>query len=131
MEYIDLVGLLAVLQFFAFGYYTGIARRDSGLKAPAMTGAEGFERMYRVQMNTLEMLVAFLPALFLATKYWPIPLIAVLGVAYLIGRHLYWRAYVRDPSTRALGFMISMAPTVILVVLGIVGAVLTIAGVKA
>lgn len=69
MAYVDLVGMLAVLQFFFFGFMTGAARRKSGLKAPAMTGSPKFERMYRVQTNTLETMVAFLPSLFIAAKY--------------------------------------------------------------
>ena len=43
----------------------------------AVTGHEGFERAYRVQMNTLELMVAFLPALFIAAKYWPQAWVAV------------------------------------------------------
>jgi glutathione S-transferase len=121
MQYIYLVAILAILQFLAFGALTGQARRDSGLKAPTMTGHDGFERMYRVQMNTLETLVAFLPSLFLAAQYWPAYVVAGLGLLYLIGRILYWRAYVADPSTRSLGFMLSMLPTIALAVLALVG----------
>lgn len=124
MEYVELVAILAVLQFFFFGAMTGRARRDSGLKAPAMTGDDGFERMYRVQMNTLETLVAFLPALFIASNYWSSALVAGLGLVYLIGRFIYWRAYVADPKTRTKGFMLSIFPTAILIVLSLVGIVL-------
>lgn len=126
MQYVDLVAVMAVLQFFFFGALTGRARRQSGLKAPAMTGHEGFERMYRVQMNTLETLVAFLPALFLAAKYWPPSIAAGLGAIYLIGRHIYWRAYVSDPKTRGAGFMLSMLPTLSLLILALVGIVLSL-----
>ncbi len=59
MQYVELVAVLAVVQYLAFGALAGQARRVSGLKAPAVTGDVGFERMYRVQMNTLETLVAF------------------------------------------------------------------------
>jgi glutathione S-transferase len=121
MPYIELVAILAVVQYLFFGAMTGQARRDSGLKAPTMTGHEGFERMYRVQMNTLETLVAFLPALFLASKYWPELVVAGLGSVYLIGRMLYWRAYVTNPSSRSTGFMLSIIPTGILVGLTLVG----------
>jgi glutathione S-transferase len=121
MPYIELVAILAVAQYLFFGAMTGQARRDSGLKAPTMTGHEGFERMYRVQMNTLETLVAFLPALFLASKYWPELVVAGLGSVYLIGRMLYWRAYVTNPSSRSTGFMLSIIPTGILVGLTLVG----------
>ncbi len=111
MLYVQLVAILAVVQYLVFGAFTGQARRESGLKAPTMTGHPGFERMYRVQMNTLETLVAFLPSLFLAAAYWPAYLVAGLGMVYLIGRILYWRAYVADPAKRAFGFMLSMVPT--------------------
>lgn len=124
MQYVELVAVLAVAQYLAFGVLTGKARGQSGLKAPAVSGHDGFERMYRVQMNTLETLVAFLPGLFLAARYWPAYLVAGLGVVYLIGRVIYWRAYVRDPSKRALGFMLSMVPTLGLCVLALVGIIM-------
>lgn len=121
MQYVELIALLAVLQFFFFGMMTGRARAKSGLLAPAMTGDEGFERMYRVQMNTLEVLVLFMPSLFIAAKYWPTMLVAGLGVVYLIGRFIYWRAYVGDPTNRALGFILSILPSIILAGLALVG----------
>jgi glutathione S-transferase len=121
MQYVELVAILAVVQYLAFGVLTGQARRVSGLKAPTMTGHDGFERMYRVQTNTLETLIAFLPSLFLAARYWPPYLVAGLGVVYLVGRVIYWRAYVSDPSTRSIGFMLSMIPTLSLCVLSLVG----------
>lgn len=126
MEYINLVAALAVLQFFFFGYMTGDARRKSGLKAPAVTGHPDFERMYRVQTNTLELIVAFLPALFIAAQYWSSTIISIIGLVYLVGRFVYWRAYIKNPAKRVLGFMLSMLPTLVLIVLSIVGAVTTI-----
>ncbi len=130
MAYVELVAIFALLQFFAFGALTGKARRLSGLKAPTMIGDEGFERMYRVQMNTLEMLIAFLPALFLAAKYWPALWVAGLGVVYLIGRHLYWRAYVSKPSTRGTGFMLTMVPTLALLALALLGVAMSLLSIK-
>lgn len=126
MPYIELVSVIAVIQFFFFGAMTGRARRLSGLKAPAMAGHEGFERMYRVQMNSLEMLVAFLPALLLAGRHWPTWLVAGLGLVYVVGRFVYWRAYVSDPETRGTGFMLSMLPTMALLGLALVGIVLAL-----
>lgn len=87
--------------------------------------------MYRVQMNTLELLVAFLPALFLAAKYWSAVVVAGLGVVYLIGRLIYWRAYVGDPSKRGTGFMLSIVPTISLSLGALVGICLAIIGIKA
>lgn len=131
MQYVELVAVLAVLQFISFAALTGSARGKSGLKAPAVTGHEGFERMYRVQMNTLELLIAFLPALFLAAKYWAPSLAAGLGAVYLIGRLIYWRAYVSDPSKRAVGFVLSMIPTMLLALMAFVGIILSLTGLRA
>lgn len=124
MELVDLVGILAVLQLLFFGVLTGSARVKSGIKAPAVTGDENFERMYRVQMNTLETLMVFLPALFIAVKYWSPLIVAGIGAIYLVGRLLYWRAYVTEPSKRGLGFMLSLLPTFALILMAIVGIVL-------
>ncbi|MGB7183475.1 MAG: MAPEG family protein [Burkholderiaceae bacterium] len=128
MQYVELVAVLAVFQFLLFGALAGRARGKSGLKAPAISGDVGFERMYRVQMNTLELLIAFLPALFLAAKYWPTPWIAGLGAIYLVGRFMYWRAYVSAPSTRGLGFMLSLLPTMLLAAAALLGIVQALFG---
>lgn len=122
MNYIDLVALLAVAQLVFFAVLVGRARGRYGVKAPAVSGHEGFERVYRVQMNTLELLVAFLPALFIAAKYWPQGWVAVAGAVYLVGRIIYWRSYTAAPASRGLGFALSMFPILALVIAGLVGA---------
>ncbi|WP_305806557.1 MAPEG family protein [Stenotrophomonas sp. YIM B06876] len=124
MHYVEVVAMLAVVQYLFFGALVGRARGRSGLKAPAVSGDEGFERIYRVQMNTLELLVAFLPALLVAAGFWPAPWVAGLGAVYLLGRLLYWRAYVAAPATRGLGFALSMLPTLVLLAMALAGAVL-------
>jgi len=121
MQYIELIAVVAVVQFLFFGAMAGKARTAAGLKAPAVVGDENFERAYRVQMNTLELLVAFIPVLLVAGNYWSNELVAGIGLIYLIGRFVYWRAYVTAPKTRALGFILSFMPIVILVILAFVG----------
>ncbi|MBD7987691.1 MAPEG family protein [Luteimonas sp. Sa2BVA3] len=122
MNHVDLVALLAVAQLVFFGVLVGRARGRYGVKAPATAGHEGFERAYRVQMNTLELMVAFLPALFIAAKYWPPAWVAVAGAVYLVGRLVYWRSYTAAPASRGLGFALSMMPILALVIGGIAGA---------
>jgi glutathione S-transferase len=56
--------------------------------------------------------------------------VAGLGVVYLIGRMIYWRSYVSDPSKRAFGFMLSMMPTLALVVLAVVGIFVSLFGMQ-
>ena len=131
MPIIELIAVLAVFQYLYFGYLVGKQRGISGLKAPAMTGHDGFERMYRVQMNTIEQMIAFLPALYLASLFWPAVVVAPLGVVYLVGRHLFWRAYVTDPATRSLGFGLTILPTLLLLVMALVGAVMGVFGLGA
>lgn len=130
MELVELVAIIAILQFLFFGVKTGKARAASGLKAPTMVGDEGFERMYRVQMNTLEVLIIFLPALFIAGKYWPSTLVAVIGLVYVFGRFMYWHAYVTRPKSRSFGFLLSIAPTIALILMSLLGIILTITGLK-
>ena len=124
MHYVHIVALLAIVQFIYFGILVGQARGKYGVKAPAMTGNEQFERVARVQMNTLEQLVCFLPALLMAAVYWPQVYVAALGVVYLVGRTIYQRAYVADPAKRGLGFLLTFLPTTLLALAGLAGAVM-------
>ena len=124
MALIEIVTALALLQYLLFSIRVGQARQKYGVMAPAVTGHEMFERAYRVQMNTLEVLVLFLPALWLPAQHWSPTLVAVLGAVYLVGRGLYARSYVRDPASRGPGFVLSMGPAVTLLIAGLVGAVL-------
>lgn len=126
MQYVELIVIIAVIQYLFFGVMTGQAREKYGVKAPATTGEDGFERMYRVQMNTLEMLVVFIPAIFIASDYWSPLLIAGLGLVYIIGRFIYWRAYVTEPKNRGLGFMLSLIPSMLLIVLSVVGIIMSL-----
>jgi len=119
---VDIVALLALLQFLFFGSLVGQARGRYGVKAPAVSGDERFERIYRVQMNTLELLVMLLPALYAAARYWPPGWVAAAGAVYLLGRMVYWRAYVADPKRRGPGFLLSIAPVFALVLAALAGA---------
>ena len=124
MSYVHIVALLAVVQFIIFGMLVGQARGKYGIAAPAMTGNEHFERAVRVQMNTLEQLICFLPALLLAAVYWPALYVAATGLVYLVGRTLYRQAYVTDPGKRGLGFLLTFLPTTLLTLAALVGAVM-------
>ncbi|MEP1555038.1 MAG: MAPEG family protein [Paraglaciecola sp.] len=123
MPYLELIAMLAISQYLFFGAMTGKARRKSGLAAPAISGSVEFEKMYRVQMNTLEMLVAFLPALFVAGQHQNPEWVAAIGCVYLLGRFIYWRAYISNPSSRTLGFMLTLIPIVVLAALAIFSVV--------
>jgi uncharacterized membrane protein YecN with MAPEG domain len=126
VAWIQLVTLLAVAQFFWFGSLVAKARVRYGVPAPATSGHEVFERYHRVHMNTLETLVLFLPSLWIAAQYWSPYWMAGLGAIYLIGRVVYLYGYVAEPKQRHSGYAISIAPTLILLLIGLYGAVGTL-----
>ena len=110
MNWLDLVTAVAIAQYIWFGVLVGQARGRYGVHAPAVTGHETFERYYRVQMNTLELLVPLVPAMYLAARYWSPVWVAAAGAVYVLGRFIYLRAYVSDPKTRTLGYSLSAFP---------------------
>ena len=122
MEYAALVALLALLQYVVFGALVGRARGRYGVKAPAVTGHEIFERYFRAHYNTLELLVAFVPAIWLFGTYVSPSWAAGLGLVYLVGRVLYLRGYVADPAKREIGFGLSVLPIIVLIVGALWGA---------
>lgn len=107
-SYTAAVTLLALMTYLVMGGNVGRARAKYGIKAPAVTGNEMFERAYRVQMNTLEQLAFFLPALWLCAILASDVGAAVGGLAWVAGRVTYMVSYQRDPSTRGPGALITM-----------------------
>ncbi|MCB1688440.1 MAG: MAPEG family protein, partial [Halioglobus sp.] len=95
-----------------------------GVSAPAVSGDPIFERYYRVQQNTLELLVLFVPGIWMFAHYVSADVAAGLGVVFIVGRFLYFKGYVADPKSRSLGFALSFLPAQILLIGGLVGAVL-------
>ena len=123
MAYVDIVTVLAILQFIVFGFQVGGARGKYGVKAPATTGNEIFERLFRIQQNTLEQLVCFIPGIYLFSRYFNPLWAAALGVIYLVGREIYAASYARDPGKRSLGYGLSFLPVAALLIGGLIGAV--------
>lgn len=115
MPYVDIVTALAIIQFIFFGFEVGRARGRYGIKAPSITGNEVFERHFRVQQNTLEVLILVIPALYLFSRYYNPLWAAALGVVYLVGRTLYAISYVKDPAKRGPGYGLTVLPILILV----------------
>jgi hypothetical protein len=123
MAYVDIVTALAILQFIVFGYKVGRARGRYGIKAPAIAGNEIFERHFRVQQNTLEQLIMFVPGLWMFSHYFSPYLAAAFAVVYLIGREIYAATYVKDPAKREVGYILSALPTAVLIIGALLGAV--------
>jgi hypothetical protein len=122
MELVAIVIVLALIEFVALGMLVGRARGRYGVKAPAVSGHEIFERYFRVHYNTMELLVVFVPAMWLFGLYVSPLWGAVIGTVYLIGRIVYVRSYVADPAKREFGFGMSVLPVFVLLIGALWGA---------
>ena len=122
MELVALVIALALVEFVAFGMLVGRARGLYGVKAPAISGHEVFDRYFRVHYNTMELLIVFVPSIWLFGLYVNPQWAAGLGAIYLVGRIVYFRGYVADPAKREIGFGMSMLPVLVLLIGALIGA---------
>jgi uncharacterized MAPEG superfamily protein len=118
-----LVVLLNVLVLLATGLIVARARDRHGIKAPATTGHPDFERAFRVQMNTLEHTVLFLPTLWLAATWGNPTWAGILGLVWIAARVWYIPAYLREAGARHNPFMLSMIAWALLLLLAIWGVV--------
>lgn len=104
-----LMTLLAVLWLMITAFMVGRARTKYKVRAPATTGDPAFERAYRVQMNELENLVAFLPAMWIFGWFGNPRLAAIAAAVYLVGRIVYAVGYWREARRRHYGYTIATA----------------------
>jgi glutathione S-transferase len=103
-----LITLGVVVLLFAVAGNVGRARGKYKIAAPATTGDPTFERIFRVQMNTLENVVLFLPVLWLFAAYVSEIWSAALGAVWLAARVWYAVSYQQDAAKRGPGFGLSM-----------------------
>ncbi|SPE19966.1 conserved membrane hypothetical protein [Burkholderiales bacterium] len=102
-----IITLLNIVLLLGVGALVGRARAKYHIVAPATTGDPMFERAFRVQMNTIESTVIFLPVVWLAALYGAATLIALAGIVWIGGRVVYALAYLKDPAKRGLGYGVS------------------------
>ena len=122
MDWISLVVLVALVQYFYFGIVVGRTRSKTGVAAPAVAGDPLFERTFRVQQNTLEQLVIFIPAIFLFGRYVSPGVGALVGLAFVVGRGMYAAGYIRDAQKRGPGFLVTVLCQAILILGAAFGA---------
>ncbi len=122
MEYVAIVTLLLLIQYTIYSMLCGMARGKDTVVAPATSGDEAYERAFRVQMNTLEQLAVTLPAMWICALFFSPLWAAGLGVVFMLGRLLYRQAYTKDPATRGPGMMIGFFANMVMIVLGMWGA---------
>lgn len=122
------VVVLTVLLLVFVTWMVGRARARYGIKAPATTGNENFERVFRMQMNTVESTVLFLPALWLGTQYGS-PLVAgAAGLVWVAARFWYALAYAEAANKRGMAFITATAAAGVAFVWGCWGLLRTLIG---
>lgn len=126
MQWVTLVIVLALIEFLVFGWLVGRARGTYGIHAPAITGHPMFERYMRVHQNTMELLVVFVPALWLFATYMSPNVGALLGLVFIASRLLYAFSYLKDPRKRMAGAASSGVVLAVLLLGAVIGAVRTL-----
>lgn len=121
LHYTAFVTMLSMLLFWVLSFNVGRARGKYKISAPATTGNPDFERIFRVQYNTMESLVLHLPSMWLFAIYLSDCWAAVLGGIWIVGRIIYAKTYYVDASKRTAGVVICTIATLILM-FGALGA---------
>jgi glutathione S-transferase len=121
MEFAVLLILLALAQFTFFSVRVGATRSKHGVNAPKTTGDEAWERLYRVQQNTMEQLVIFVPAMLAFSVYLSSRWVLVPGVIFLVARQLYSYEYSNDPGSRVPGMALTLLANGVLLAGALIG----------
>jgi len=120
--HVAVVTLLALLTYVWMGFRVGQGRSKYGIAAPATTGNEDFERMFRAHANTGEWLLIFLPSLWIFAIYVNDLWAAGVGLVWIIARIMYALGYTKEAGRRSTGFLIQMLATAVLL-LGSLGVI--------
>ena len=114
LHYTALVTCLAILFYFFTTIQVSKARVAFDIKAPTISGNPDFERVFRVQMNTLEWMPIFLPSMWLFAIYVSDGFAGALGAVWIIGRVMYWSGYKQAANKRSMGFAVQSSAAFVL-----------------
>lgn len=103
----SIVTLITLGVYFFLIINVSRARAKYGVVAPATTGSPEFERVLRVQINTTEQLILFLPLLWINASLTTDQYAAIIGSVWVIGRIIFTLSYYKDANKRAAGIAIS------------------------
>ena len=84
-------------------------------------GDETWERIFRVQQNTLEQLIVFVPATVIFSTYLSARWVLIPGLIFIVGRQLYSHEYISKPESRVPGMSLSLLANAVLIIGGVVG----------
>jgi glutathione S-transferase len=119
----SLITALTLLLYLAITINVGRARAKYKVPVPQMTGDPDFERVLRVQQNTLEQMVLFLPGLWLFSFYVNSLWAAGIGAVWILGRIAYAVGYYQAAEKRGIGFAISSLSGMVLLLGSLAGII--------
>ena len=126
MKYAALIILIALAQYLFFTGLVGLKRGKLGVKAPQTSGHDVWERMFRVQQNTMEQLVIFIPSMIAFSMYVSARWVLLPGVLFILGRQLYYYQYVKDPNSRTPGMALTLLANAALLFGALIGLLMKI-----
>ncbi|MDB5988039.1 MAG: hypothetical protein JWR16_3092 [Nevskia sp.] len=118
-----LITVLTVLLQLGIMAHVGRTRGKHMIQPPVCSGHPAVERALRIQMNTVESTLMFLPALWVFAGYVSEHWAGILGAVWLLGRVYYAIGYQIDPKKRSAGFLIGFGAIVVLTLGGLIGVV--------
>ncbi len=119
-----IVTAVSLMVYFAFSLLVGQGRGKFNVPAPQTTGHPEFERRLRVQLNTMEQMVIYIPALWFFSMTLSPTIGAGLGALWIVGRIVYAAGYYKAAEKRGPGFAIGSLAMLSLLIGGFVGLVL-------
>lgn len=120
----SLITVVSLFIYFVVIINVGRARAQYKIMPPQMTGEPNFERVLRVQQNTVEQIILFLPSLWLFSLFISPLWGAGIGTVWVVGRILFAWGYYQAAEKRILGFGISYLASIILLIGALVGILL-------
>ena len=124
MDYVNLVMLTALVEYMVLILIVGATRNKYAVAAPATTGNSQWERLHRIQVNTTEQLVLFIPAIYGFAYYVSEIWAAGIGSVFLIGRIVYFLGYREAGEKRIVGAVLTTWPSYILALGALAGLVM-------
>ena len=127
MEITAIIILIALLQYILFVIRVGLSRNKYNVQAPRTTAMKPGKRLFRIQQNTLEQLVIFIPGMVIFTTYVSESWALLPGILFILGRQIYSGLYLKDPASRGPGMALSFFSNIGLVIAGLIGIGLQLA----
>lgn len=121
-----LITSLTLVMYMVITINVGRARVKFNVHPPNTTGNPDFERVLRVQQNTVEQLVPFLGGLWVFSLLVDPKIGAGLGGVWILGRILYAWGYYQAAEKRGPGFGIATLAQFALILGSVYGAIMNI-----